>query len=173
MTFCERKKTTDQQPNPNRPICAGVASRPSLWPWLGPVALCGLLVSCGSKTETLPSPTGPQTNAAPATETVSSELIRLVGKWERSAGGYLLEIKSIGPGGQADATYFNRKFVHIFRAVAWRDKGVVNLVIELRDENYPGSIYTLKYNPQSDQLAGQYFQAATHMSFGVTFTRMK
>jgi hypothetical protein len=47
------------------------------------------------------------------------------------------------------------------------------LVIELRDVNYPGCIYTLEHNPQSDQLFGQYFQAALQQTYEVVFSRVK
>jgi hypothetical protein len=39
--------------------------------------------------------------------------------------------------------------------------------------NYPGSTYTLEHNPQSDQLFGQYFQAAMQQTFEVVFARVK
>jgi hypothetical protein len=43
----------------------------------------------------------------------------------------------------------------------------------LRDVNYLGSTYTLEYNPESDQLFGQYFQAALQQTFEVVFSRQK
>jgi hypothetical protein len=47
------------------------------------------------------------------------------------------------------------------------------LIIELRDVNYPGCIYTLEHNSQSDQLFGQYFQAALQETYAVVFSRVK
>ena len=133
---------------------------------------CGLLVSCGNKTDTA-SPPAPGTNAAPSAAAVSPELAKLVGKWERPDGGYVVEIKSVDPSGKLDVGYFNPNPINVSRAVAWRDKGATKVVIELRDVNYPGSTYNLKYDPQSDQLFGQYFQAALGQTFDVTFARMK
>jgi hypothetical protein len=49
----------------------------------------------------------------------------------------------------------------------------VKVFIELRDVNYPGSTYTLAYDPVSDQLKGDYFQAALRQTFDVFFTRVK
>jgi hypothetical protein len=43
--------------------------------------------------------------------------------------------------------------------------------IELRDVNYPGSAYTLDYNPTTDKLMGVYFQAALGQKFAVEFER--
>jgi len=131
------------------------------------------MVSCGSKTETLPTPASPQTNAAPSAAAVSPELAKLVGKWQRPDGGYVLEIKSVDGSGKLEVAYFNPDPINVSRAAAWRDKGTSKLVIELRDVNYPGCIYTLEHNPQSDQLFGQYFQAALQETFEVVFSRMR
>ena len=142
-------------------------------PLLCGVALCGLLVSCGNKTEVLPPPQTTGTNAAPSAATVSPELAKLAGKWQRPDGGYILDIKSVEPSGKLEAGYFNPNPINVSRAAAWREKGTSKLVIELRDANYPGCIYTLEHNPQSDQLFGQYFQAALQQTFEVVFSRAK
>jgi hypothetical protein len=142
-------------------------------PLVVPVALLGLLLSCGSKTETLTPPSAPQTNAAPAAAAVSPELAKLVGKWERPDGGYVVDIRGVDPSGKLDVGYYNPNPINVSRSVAWRDKGATKLVIELRDVNYPGSTYTLELNPQTDQLFGQYFQAAMRETFEVVFTRLK
>lgn len=137
------------------------------------VALCGLLTSCGSKTEPQPAPPAPQTNAAPSTAAASPELAKLVGKWERPDGGYVLEIRSVDASGKADVGYFNPNPINVSRAAAWRDKGTTKLVVELRDVNYPGCTYTLEHNAQTDQLYGQYYQAAVQETYEVVFARLK
>jgi uncharacterized protein (DUF2147 family) len=154
-------------------ICARGARIVQLLALLGALALCGLLVSCGSKTEITPAPPTSQTNAAPSAAAVSPELAKLVGKWERPDGGYIVEIKSVDGTGKLDVGYFNPNPINVSRAAAWRDKGTSKLIIELRDANYPGCIYTLEHNPQSDQLFGQYFQAALQQTFEVVFSRVK
>ncbi len=135
--------------------------------------LGGLLVSCGSKTDTPAEPATPQTNAAPPAATVSPELAKLVGKWERPDGGYIVEIKSVDPSGKLDVAYFNPDSINVSRALAWRDKDATRVIIELRDVNYPGCIYKLEHNPQNDQLFGQYYQAALQETYEVAFTRVK
>src|SRR5690349_10593320 len=40
-----------------------------------------------------------------------------------------------------------------------RDGNATKVFVELRDVNYPGSIYTLTYEASSDQLKGIYYQA--------------
>jgi hypothetical protein len=57
--------------------------------------------------------------------------------------------------------------------VAWRENGTSKVIIELQDVNYPGCTYSLEHNPQSDQLFGQYYQAAMQQTFEVVFTRVK
>lgn len=137
------------------------------------VALCGLMISCGSKSEPPPAPAAPQTNAAPAAATASPELAKLVGKWERPDGGYVLEVKSVDPSGKVDAAYYNPNPINVSRAAAYREKGTSKLVLELQDVGYPGCTYTLEHNSQSDQLFGQYYQAAQQQTYEVVFSRLK
>ena len=71
------------------------------------------------------------------------------------------------------AGYFNPKSIHVAQAEASREGGVMKVFIELRGVNYPGSTYTLTYDPASDQLKGVYYQAALQQRFEVVFVRMK
>ena len=91
----------------------------------------------------------------------------------RPDGGYILEIKRIADNGAMDAAYFNPKSIHVARAEASRDGEATKVFIELRDVNYPGSTYTLTYDPGSDQLKGIYYQAVEQQRFEVNFVRMK
>ena len=43
--------------------------------------------------------------------------------------------------------------------------------IELRDSGYPGSTYTLIYNPEKDLLFGLYYHAVQRQNFDVVFVR--
>jgi hypothetical protein len=97
----------------------------------------------------------------------------LAGRWQRPDGGYVLEISDIGPNGRAKAAYFNPRPIHVERA-EWKDRdGPLQLFVELRDVNYPGSTYTLTYEAETDRLAGIYYQAAMRQTFDVAFERMK
>jgi hypothetical protein len=173
MTHFECKTGPGRTQTVHQSSRARFPSNPRFWLALGAGALCGLLVSCGGKTETAPAPPAPETNAAPSAAAVSPELAKLVGKWERPDGGYVVEIKSVDPSGKLDAAYFNPNPINVSRAAAYRDKGVTKVVIELRDANYPGCTYTLEHNPQADQLFGQYYQAAVQQTFEVVFSRLK
>ena len=95
------------------------------------------------------------------------------GRWQRTDGGYVLEIKSIAANGSIDAGYFNPKSIHVATAEASRDGEEMKMFIELRDVNYPGSTYMLSYDRGSDQLKGVYFQAVDKQRFSVVFVRMK
>ncbi len=98
---------------------------------------------------------------------------RLEGRWVRPDGGYVLELRDIKNGGRLKAAYFNPRPIKVFGAKWNRREGKINLSVELRDINYPGSKYNLKYDPVSDVLQGTYFQAVEKQTFDVRFVRMK
>jgi len=97
----------------------------------------------------------------------------LNGRWLRLDGGYVLEIRAVDPSGKIDAVYLNPQPINIAKAEATRDGSTMKVFVELRAPNYPGSTYTLTYDPQQDQLKGIYFQAVQQQRFDVNFVRMK
>ena len=101
------------------------------------------------------------------------EFQKLKGKWLRPDGGYVIDIKSVDDGGKLDAAYLNPKPIHVAKAEASQEGAAIKAFIELRDVNYPGSTYTLIYEPDSDQLRGIYYQAVQQQRFEVAFVRMK
>jgi hypothetical protein len=108
--------------------------------------------------------------APPVTQ---SDFQRLVGRWVRPDGGYVLEILEAGKGGMLRAAYFNPRSINVALA-EWRQKdGALTIFVELRDANYPGSIYTLQYDPKSDRLKGSYYQAVEKQTFAIEFLRSK
>jgi len=109
----------------------------------------------------------------PAAAASGLEFQKLTGRWQRLDGGYIMEVKSIASNGSIDAAYFNPKPIHIAKAEASRDGAVTRVFVELRDTNYPGSTYSLTYDPASDQLKGIYFQAVEQQRFPVEFVRLK
>jgi hypothetical protein len=98
---------------------------------------------------------------------------KLPGKWLRTEGGYVIEIRSVASDGTMDAGYYNPRPINVSEAKVTQDKDRLNLFIELRDTNYPGSTYTLEYDRDNDVLRGIYFQALQKQSFPVTFVRME
>ena len=98
---------------------------------------------------------------------------KLEGRWLRDTGGYVIEVRSVGPGGKVDAAYFNPRPIHVGKAEASLQGSQISLKVELRDVNYPGSTYTLAYDAKGDRLVGRYYQAATGQTFDVYFVRMR
>jgi hypothetical protein len=107
--------------------------------------------------------TAAQTTATPASKEPNArlegkaEFDRLKGRWLRPDGGYVLEIREIDGSGKMVAAYFNPRPINVARAEASQEGTATKVFIELRDTNYPGSTYTLTYDPASDQLTGVYF----------------
>jgi len=115
-----------------------------------------------------------QTNEVnPGATTTAREFEKLKGGWRRPDGGYILAIKSVADSGAMDAAYFNPNPINVANAVASQEGGVTKVFIELRDVNYPGSTYTLRYDSARDRLTGVYYQAVERQRYEVVFGRMK
>jgi hypothetical protein len=98
-----------------------------------------------------------ETKAVNSARTASnSEFEKLKGRWRRPDGGYIMAINSIADNGAMDAAYFNPYPIHVGNAVASWDGSLTKVFLELRDIKYPGSTYTLTYDPSSDRLQGIY-----------------
>jgi hypothetical protein len=97
----------------------------------------------------------------------------LKGRWLRPDGGYILSVKEIDPSGKMDAAYYNPRPISVSKAQATREAATLKVFIELRDTGYPGSTYTLTYDPKTDRLGGVYYQAAVGQRFDVIFVRSK
>jgi len=96
---------------------------------------------------------------------------KLIGRWLRPDGGYLLVFRDFAPDGRLTAAYFNPRPIKVAQA-EWKLQGSqLSAFVELRDVNYPGSTYTLTYDPATDRLAGVYFQAVQRQHFEVEFQR--
>ena len=79
--------------------------------------------------------------------------------------------KPVQADGRMDAAYFNPRPIHVVRAeTSWKN-GRQEVFIELQDTGYPGSTYTLDYNPAQDAFTGVYFQAVINKGFEVIFVR--
>jgi len=98
---------------------------------------------------------------------------RLVGRWVRPDGGYILELRDVKKEGSVQASYFNPRTINVSRAEVGRTDGSLTVFVELRDVNYPGSAYNLRYDPKTDRLIGTYFQAVQRQTFDVEFVRAR
>ncbi len=101
------------------------------------------------------------------------DLPKLEGRWVRPDGGYILDLRDFKKDGSVTAFYFNPGPIKVFTATWDRKEGKINLFVELRDVNYPGSKYNLEYDPGSDRFKGTYFQAVEKRTFSIEFVRTK
>jgi len=102
---------------------------------------------------------------------VSLDKNKLIGKWERPDGGYIIEITKAIDDGSLECRYLNPNPINVSQA-KWRiHEGELQIYVELRDVNYPGSVYSLTYDPETDKLNGSYFQAATGQTYAVEFVK--
>ena len=97
----------------------------------------------------------------------------LEGKWQRPDGGYILELKEIGKDGTLKAAYFNPRPIDVFKAEWNYKQDTINVFVELRDVNYPGSKYNLQYDPKVDRMKGTYYQAVHSETYDIEFVRMQ
>lgn len=109
----------------------------------------------------------------PAPQQVIVDKNKLAGAWERTDAPYQLKISELAEGGSMKAGYFNPNPINVDKASWINDNGQLQMYIELRDVNYPGSNYTLTYYPQQDMLSGRYYQAVEGVTYPVEFTRVK
>lgn len=112
-------------------------------------------------------------NASASVVVTTNEFAVLQGRWQRGDGDYLIEIQNVDVEGKLVARYFNPRPINVSQAQASRKDDRLQVFVELRDVNYPGSTYRLTYDAKHDQLFGQYFQATMRETFDVAFGRVK
>ena len=96
----------------------------------------------------------------------------IIGRWQRTDGGYVIEIQRVAPDGAMEAKYYNPRPINVSQADASIFKGYIKVQVELQDIGYPGSTYTLLHDPERDALMGLYYQAVQKQTFDVMFIRM-
>ena len=97
----------------------------------------------------------------------------LVGRWVRIDSPYIIDIESAGQDGTLQAKYYNPRPINVSVAKAREKDGMLEVFVELRDVNYPGSTYTLTYDQARELLMGVYFQAAMQQKYNVVFCRQQ
>ncbi len=101
------------------------------------------------------------------------EADKLVGRWLRPDGNYVLEIRSVSADGKVDAAYYNPNPINVSKAEASNEDGKVRVVVQLRGGGYEGNYYTLAYVPGTDRLVGVYHQLTMGQEFEVEFVRIE
>jgi hypothetical protein len=95
----------------------------------------------------------------------------LIGRWVRPDGGYILLITAVNDDGSIDAAYFNPNPINVSKARVSIESDKANILVELRDIGYPGSYYTLVYDPERDLLVGVYHHLVLKQNFDIYFVR--
>src|SRR5688572_27039422 len=121
----------------------------------------------GDTGSTPPSPTVLGGQPATVAVAANTDFQALHGRWLRPDGGYILDIRDVDASGKINAVYLNPRPIAVARADATSDDTTLKVFVELRAPGYPGSTYTLTYDPTRDQLSGIYFQAALQQHFDV------
>lgn len=109
--------------------------------------------------------------AVPAMVLADDDFQPLLGRWQRTDGGYIIEVRRIDSEGKMDAGYYNPRPINVSQAQASRYKDYIKVEVELRDAGYPGSRYTLVYDYSKDRLIGFYYHAVSRQKFDVVFVR--
>ncbi len=104
---------------------------------------------------------------------LSEDVQTLTCRWIRTDAPYVIEIQGVNNDGTMQASYYNPRLINVACAEARKKNGTLEIFVELRDVNYPGSHYTLGYDRENDRLQGVYFQAAIQQNFDVSFVRMQ
>jgi hypothetical protein len=99
--------------------------------------------------------------------------VNLLGKWVRTDASFTIEVISVDKNGTAKAAYFNPNPIHVGSAKWEVYKAQLYLYVEMQDVNYPGSNYTLIYDPISEKLTGSYYQAVAGQTYTVEFVKSK
>jgi hypothetical protein len=100
----------------------------------------------------------------------SPDMLALQGRWVRADAPYIIELRQ-GKDKPIQATYFNRRYIHVDKTETSTQDGVQYVLIRLQDVNYAGSTYVLGYNRAHDSLEGIYIHGASGQRFEVAFSR--
>jgi len=126
-----------------------------------------------STSYTTPPATADTNSSSIAPQDLEKVLKKLEGKWERTDGGYVIELKNPTPDGKINAGYYNPKPIHVGRSGWQYTAGKIIVTVELQDANYPGSLYTLQFFHRDNVMAGTYFQAVEKVNYDVEFRRIQ
>jgi hypothetical protein len=100
----------------------------------------------------------------------SLNVLALQGSWMRTDAPYVIELRH-AQDGPLQASYFNPKPINVGKTETTEQSGLVQVLIELQDVNYPGSTYVLSYDRTKDLLEGIYFHPESKQSYNVSFVR--
>lgn len=120
--------------------------------------------------QTVPA-AAPAATPAAAKPAVPDAVQKLMGRWLRADGGYVLELRKADISGVVEAGYFNPKPINVSRAIWMQGGAGLQVMVELNDVGYPGATYVLTHDAATDRLTGQYNQPAMQQTFDIEFLR--
>jgi hypothetical protein len=123
--------------------------------------------AAGGATAAQGLPPGFAESGAPA------EVQKMLGRWLRSDGTYVLELRGADRSGVVQAAYFNPRSINVSRAIWMRGAEGLQVVVELNDVGYPGATYVLSHDAKTDTLVGKYNQPQLGQTFEVDFVRQR
>jgi uncharacterized protein (DUF2147 family) len=95
----------------------------------------------------------------------------IVGRWRRTDGGYVIDIRGLDAAGNLNVAYYNPKPINVSQGEVVQSAKGLHVFIELRDTGYPGATYRLDYDSAKDTMTGVYHQPSVDQSFHVVFVR--
>jgi hypothetical protein len=107
---------------------------------------------------------------AQPTGRISPDLMAIQGRWIRTDAPYVIELRHAGDA-SLQAAYYNPRPIHVAKTESAEQGGLLKVMIELRDVNYPGSTYVLAYDRAHDRMSGYYFLPVSQQTFEVEFVR--
>jgi len=118
------------------------------------------------------APDGTPSAGTSSTAAVTAEQVATIaGRWRRTDGGYIVEIRGLGADGHLEALYFNPSPINVSQAEVVQGARGLHVFIELRDTGYPGATYRLDYDATGDTMTGFYYQPTAGQTFDVVFVR--
>lgn len=127
------------------------------WPVLVIVTLALLLTTAGN-------------GQAQKTGHMTPDILAMQGRWVRTDAPYVIELRQ-NKNNTLQATYFNRRLIHVEKTEMATKNGLQYILIELQDINYQGSVYLLSYERSQDALHGIYIHGASGQRYQVSFSR--
>jgi len=98
---------------------------------------------------------------------------KLKGYRLRTDGTYTIEIVALEEGRKLSAKYFNPNPINVGKA-GWRIfNDETQIYMKLQDTKYPGCIYQLSFNENSEMLTGTYYQPLSKQTYKVDFKKIK
>jgi hypothetical protein len=134
-------------------------------------AAAGDAAAAGPAAKSAPTGAPASAPAAAPAASVPEGVTKLLGRWVRADGGYVLELRNPDISGKLEAKYLNPKPINVSRAIWMRGGSGLQVAVELNDVGYPGATYMLAHEAQADRLVGQYTQPQMQQTFDVEFVR--